>query len=139
MRSRTIRRDEKDWDISQRQWRRQIRNPRTSIHTRAINTKGGIGVLKDGDHAGLIFRQALDGGLKDGCRPVRVAYDGALNGGNAYVEEAMAVAVNGQVLRSTLAWNLAGREKDLKDGLQKVGVEAQGNMDQAEGAVLEEY
>jgi hypothetical protein len=33
---------------------------------------------------------------------------------------------------------LAGREEDLEDGLQKVGVEVQGNVDQAEGAVLGE-
>ena len=35
----------------------------------------------------------------------------------------MAVAVNSQNLGTTLAWVLAGREEDLEDGLQKVGVE----------------
>jgi hypothetical protein len=50
----------------------------------------------------------------------------------------MAVTVNGQALGGTLAWVLARREEDLEDGLQKVGVEVQRNVDQAEGAVLRE-
>ncbi len=48
----------------------------------------------------------------------------------------MAVILNGHVLSDALSGVLAGWEKDLEDGLEKVGVEFEGYVDEAQGAFL---
>ncbi len=134
--TRTVRRDEEDRDISQRQRRRQLGHPRPGVHARAIYAEGGVRVLGDGDLPYLVLSQAFDGGLEDGLGPGRLADDGALDRRDAYVEEPMAVVLKGHVLSGDLGGVLAGWEKDLEDGLEKVGVEFEGYVDEAQGAFL---
>lgn len=87
----TIGGNEKYRDISQCQRRCQFGNSRPRVHVRAVHVESDVCVSRDGNRLGLMFGQALNGRLKDGGSPGRVADDGALDRGNADVEEAMAM------------------------------------------------
>ena len=88
---RVVRGDEEDGDAGHGQGGGQLHNPAPRVHAAADDREDQVGVLGDADPAGGVPGQALDRGLEDIPRPAAVADHGALDGGDADVEEAVLV------------------------------------------------
>lgn len=131
--------DEEDGNSRHGEGSCQVHDSLSGFHACAINAEDDVAFFRYLDLSGAFFGQFVNDWCEDILCPSGVADDGALGGRYADIEEAVLV-VEGQTLEETF-WNvlvcwIAMREKDLKDWLEKRGVEVKGDVYQAELTLL---